>query len=174
MELREQFAEGSLEVQVCDLLVATADGADQPLEEAICAVLRVLRDRLGMDVVYVAEFINGQRVFREIVQPEEPAHFQSGASDPLEETWCQRVVDGRMPQMVPDIQRYVEMHPGTPRAPFPVGTFLSAPIVLDNGRVYGTLCCLSFAVNEGATKQDLARLKYTAGLVAQRLSQPSH
>ncbi len=156
---------GSLEVQMHDMLVATADGGDQALDEAVPQMLRLIRQRMDMDVVFVSEFTNGQRVFRHVAQPEGRTLLPEGAGDPLENSWCQRVVDGRIPQYIPDAAEVIESA-ALPVPPFPIGTHISTPIVLPDGRVFGTLCCFSFGVNPSSTQHDLEVLQYAAKLLS--------
>jgi hypothetical protein len=42
-----------LTVQVTELLVATADASDELVDQSVSQVLRLLRDRMKMDVVFV-------------------------------------------------------------------------------------------------------------------------
>ena len=50
-----------------------------------------------------------------------------------------------------------------------VGTYLSAPVFLDDGNVYGTLCCLTFSPHESVQERDLKNLKSVAMLVAKKV-----
>jgi len=169
MTLREPLDPSTLEVKIAELLVATADGADLAIDEAVPGVLRLLRDRMNMDVVFVSEFTGGQRVFRYADQTPGREVVTAGESDPLETSWCQRVVDGRLPGLIADAAPLQRQDPSL-RTPFPIGTHLSTPIVLDDGEVYGTLCCFSFSVNPQITEQDLRRLRYTADLTASKIN----
>ena len=54
----------ALEVTISELMVATADGYDPALDTRITDVLLLLRKQLRMDVVFVSEFVDGERVFR--------------------------------------------------------------------------------------------------------------
>lgn len=164
------FNPDDLSVKVSELLVATADGSDDMLDSGVQEVLALLRDRLKMDVVFVSEFIDGQRVFRYVETPPEQPVIAVHGSDPLEASWCQRVIDGRLPELVPDVAKL----PGQTRAdlpmpPFPIGTHLSTPILMKDGQVYGTLCCFSFSPHEAVQQRDLKNLKSVAMLVAQKI-----
>ena len=55
------------------------------------------------------------------------------------------------------------------KGPVPIGTYLSTPIVLDDGQVYGTLCCFSFGINPSVIRQDVKTLRFTAQLTAQKI-----
>ncbi len=161
---------GPFEQEVTELLVATADSSTEAVNRAIQPALRLVRERMGMDIVFVSQFQKGERRFRLVEAAAYPAVVSVGAADPLESSWCQRVVDGRLPELIPDV---AALPAGTdaPAADFPIGTHLSTPIVLRDGSLYGTLCCFSFGVQPDIGERDLRGLRYTARLVAQLLEQ---
>ncbi|AOS79554.1 MULTISPECIES: GAF domain-containing protein [Hydrogenophaga] len=163
------FGPDSIDVQVSELLVATSDQSDVELDHSIGEVLRLLRERLHMDVVFVSEFVDGQRVFRRVEQSPGVNVIAEGEGAPLEESWCQRVVDRRLPQYIADAKRDPAAAPLLEGLPFPIGTHISTPLVLSNGEVYGTLCCFSFEPHGQPNPEDLSKLKLTARLAAQRL-----
>ena len=163
------FGPDDIEVRVSELLVATADHSDAALDRSIGEVLKLLRERMGMDVVFVSEFVDGQRVFRHVAQAPGVGLLAEGQGEPLEQSWCQRVVDGRLPQYIADARQDPAAAPLLKNLAFPVGTHISTPVVLGNGEVYGTLCCFSFEPNGQSSPEDLTRLKLTARLAAQRL-----
>jgi GAF domain-containing protein len=164
----EGFNPKDLSITVSELLVATADASDELLDSAVSEVLALLKDRLKMDVVFVSEFVDGKRVFRYVDANRDAPMMSPGDSNPLEETWCQRVVDGRIPELIPNVQDF----PGKaqlPPAPFDIGTHISTPVLLGDGHVYGTLCCLSFSPHESVQERDLKNLKSVAMLVATKI-----
>jgi hypothetical protein len=156
-----------LDVTISELLVATSDAADPALPAAVPEVLKLLRTRLGMDVAFVSQFADHRRVFRAVDTAPGFTPFEAGMSDPIEESWCQRVVEGRLPEHMEDAAPYIASGQA-PAAGFPIGTHLSTPVRLAGGAVYGTLCCFSRGVSAGA---DIDRLRYTANLLAARLGQ---
>lgn len=129
-------------------------------------VLRLLREQLRMDVVFVSEFADGQRVFRFVDSAPGAPTVPVGGADPLEESYCQRVVDGRLAELVQDAAKV----PGLPPTPFPVGGHLSTPIRLPDGSVYGTLCCFSLAPSRHLRDRDLVNLRHCAQLVARKVN----
>ena len=166
----EGFNPDDLIIRVSELLVATADGSDDLIDGVVTEVLALLRERMKMDVVFVSEFVNDERVFRYVENPPGNPLVPVGGSDPLEDTWCQRVVDGRLPEFIPNYADLpAEVKARTPITPFEIGTFLSTPILLDHGMVYGTLCCLSFSPHETVQQRDLRNLKSIAVLLATKL-----
>ncbi|RZI59656.1 MAG: GAF domain-containing protein [Rubrivivax sp.] len=161
------FTAHSLDVAISELLAATADGFDPDLDARITGVLKGLREQLHMDVVFVSEFQDGERVFR-FVDGQSEIEVQVGDSAPLEQSYCQRIVEGRAPELMTNAAA-VAAELKLPPTPVPIGAHLSAPVVLSDGRVFGTVCCFSVQPNPGLRSEDLSRLKGCARLVARKV-----
>jgi GAF domain-containing protein len=164
------YAPDAFEVRISELLVATPDSSDFLIDQSVSEVLCLLRDHLQMDVVFVSEFVDGQRVFRRVETRPEARVIEPGQSSPLEESFCQRVVDGRLPRFVRNLADE-PVAPELPPTDFPIGAHLSTPIVLNDGRIYGTLCCFSFAPNAQLTQRDLRKLEMSAQLTAKKINE---
>jgi GAF domain-containing protein len=150
-----------------DYAVATSDGASHSQYQAISLLLRRVREAFRMDVVFVSEFVGGLRVFRHVdAQPEAQGIVREGDSDPLELSYCQRVVSGRLPRAMPDAQQVEEAREIPATQAIPVGAHLSVPIVLAGGRVFGTLCCFSRQSQPGLGEADAQALEAVANLIA--------
>lgn len=158
-----------LHVTVSELMIATADQSDEMLDKAITEILKTLRDRMKMDVVFCSEFVDGFRVFRQVATSEERPTITVGQSDLLETSWCQRVVESRLPRYMADMRMEPRASGLLDNLPFPVGTHISTPIVLRNGEIFGTLCCFSFGPSDNPNPDDLRTLEMTAKLTAMRL-----
>jgi len=163
-----EYEPDDLEVQIAELLVATSDAADKEIPSQVQSVLKLLRDRLGMDVVFVSQIKDGRRTFMVVDNRPDFTVIKPGLSDPVEETWCQRVVDGRLPEVMKDATQYIKSGDAPPPA-FPIGTHLSTPVRLVDGSVYGTICCFSQAQSKHAEARDIDKLRYTASLLAAKL-----
>ena len=167
LECLEPFREDDLSVTVSERLVATADSSDALLDDSVPELLHAMRQRTAMDVVFVSEFVDGRRMFRYVdAEPGAPG-IQAGASDPAEESVCQRIVEGRVPELVHDLAALPADE--LPETPFRVGAHLSTPIVLKDRRVYGTLCCFSAAPRPDLVQADLDKLRLCATLMARKL-----
>lgn len=161
------FTADSLDVAISELLVATSDSFDPELDARITHVLRGLRHQLHMDVVFVSEFQDGERVFR-FVDGQSEIGVHVGDSAPLEQSYCQRIVEGRAPELMTNASAVAAQYQ-LPATPIPIGAHLSAPVVLSDGRIFGTVCCFSAQPNPGLQGEDLSRLKGCARLVARKV-----
>lgn len=84
-------------------VVATSDASNSLLASTVSALLRDARTLLDMDIAFVSEFDQGHRFIRGVdYAADSIGILKEGTSNPLEETYCQRVVDGRLPPAIPD------------------------------------------------------------------------
>lgn len=150
-----------------EFAVATADGTDEEALEALSQLLRRVREAFQMDVVFVSEFVGDRRVFRHVDAGRADADLvKVGASEPLEETYCQAVVEGRLPRAIRNARAVPAARRLKATEKLAVGAHLAAPVVLRNGRVYGTICCFSHGMREELGEKDAEALQSIARLVA--------
>ena len=168
MNVFQRTHRGDLRATIGDLLVATAEKSDALIDGSVNDTLRAMRDQFGMDVVFVSEFEHGQRVFRYVDSNGQGPAPEVAAADPLEASFCQRIIDGRLPELIPDVAA-LPKDTDLPPVPFRIGAHMSTPIVMSDGRTYGTLCCYSRSANPMLRESDLQLLRHSARLVAEKL-----
>ena len=142
-----------------------AVSADQLLPRA----LRALRTHLGMDVAFVSEFRDGRRIFRYVDAARDHAAVQMGASDPIADTYCQRVVDGRLPEVINDSAEIAAASELGFTRLVPVGAHLCVPIRLYDGTVYGTLACISAIGDPSLGPRDASLMRVFAEMAAEHI-----
>jgi GAF domain-containing protein len=152
-----------------DFAIATADGTEEDRLEALSKLLRRVREAFHMDVVFVSEFVGGRRVFRHVDAQPGSDLVKAGASDPLEESFCKQVVDGRLPQVIADVRTHPLTARQKPAREGAIGAHLSVPVLLASGQVFGTLCCFSRAPRPELAARDAEALQSIAKLVAASL-----
>lgn len=134
--------------------------------ESFVELLSAIRQHLQMDVAFVSEFSQGRRVFRH-VDPGGPGNpLQVGGGDPLEESYCQRVVDGRLPELMTDARDNAVAAALPVTHALPVGAHLSVPICLADGNIYGTFCCFSYTPDHTLDQRDLNMMRVFAAVTA--------
>src|SRR5687767_6755008 len=81
--------------------VASSNEASPDLYQPLTFLLAQVRQALGMDVVFVSRFVDQDRVFEVVSAASEHAsRIAPGESDPLLDTYCKRVVEGRLPAVI--------------------------------------------------------------------------
>lgn len=132
-------------------------------------ILRAVRTHLGMEVGFISEFTEGRRVFRHVEYAEGKQCMEVGASDPLEESYCHWIVQGKLPQLIRDPAEHPFTASFAVTKSLPVGAHLSVPIRLRNGNVYGTFCCFSSQPDPSLTSRDLAMMEAFAQLAGEQI-----
>lgn len=135
-------------------------------DQLIRSVLRLVRTHLGLDVAFVSQLLGDRRVFRYVDAEGTDAPVGMGDWDPAEDSYCQRVLDGRLPEFI----REAAAHPAAAEPAvthdLPVGTHLSVPIVLSDGSVYGMFCAAGTQVCDSLDEGELDTVRMLAELVA--------
>lgn len=121
--------------------------------------LRSVRSLLGMEVCFVSEFTSGRRVFRYVDSIKNSVPVRVGGSDALEQSYCQRVADGRLPELMQDATQNREALTLAATKAIPVGAHLSVPIRFSDGRLFGTFCCFSTYPERTLNDRDLRTMR---------------
>ena len=132
-------------------------------------MLRDIRGALQMDVAFVSQFSEDQLVFRAIEGDAESFGWQEGESFPIDESYCKRVLDGRISQVVPDAKREDATKDLRVTSEADIGCYCAVPLVLSDGRLYGTLCCLSHEPDPWLRERDLGLMEGTARWLVEQL-----
>jgi EAL domain-containing protein (putative c-di-GMP-specific phosphodiesterase class I) len=149
---------------------ADADSMPQFAGRAgLLRILHAIRLHLDMDVAFISEIVDGRRWFRHVDAKDPQSPVQVGGSGPKEASYCQRVIDGRLPELMPDACLNAEALTLAVTRQLPVGAHLSVPIQLSDGRIYGTFCCFSHLPNTTMNQRDLAMMRVLAGMVGEQI-----
>jgi GAF domain-containing protein len=137
--------------------------------ETIEDMLRDVRQALDMDVAFVSKFDADQLVFRKLEGDAESFGWREGESFPIDESYCKRVLDGRIPQVVPDAKREDATKDLRVTSEADMGCYCAVALVLSDGRLYGTLCCVSHAPDPWLRERDLGIMERTASWLVEQL-----
>src|SRR5829696_2949208 len=132
-------------------------------------MLRDVREAFDMDVAFVSKFDGDQLVFRALEGDAESFGWQEGESFPIDESYCKRVLDGRIPQVVPDAKREDATKDLRVTSQADMGCYCAVPLVLSDGRLYGTLCCVSHESDPWLRERDLGIMEETPRWLVEQL-----
>jgi GAF domain-containing protein len=130
--------------------------------ERIKSLLSMVRENLEMDVSFVSEFTGDQLVFRALEGDAESFGWREGEGFPLDESYCKRVLDGRLPNVVPDARSEDLTKDLWVTSEADIGSYVAVPVVLSDGRPFGTLCCVSHKADPGLRERDLELMEGVA------------
>jgi EAL domain-containing protein (putative c-di-GMP-specific phosphodiesterase class I) len=130
--------------------------------------VRAVRRHLGMDIAFVSQFRQIDRVFRH-VDARGATPIRTGDAIPLDEGYCKHVVEGRLPELIPDTGLVPDALALPATLAIPIGAHLSVPIRLADGSCYGTFCCFSFTPDRSLSQRDLEMMRVFADMLAAQI-----
>jgi GAF domain-containing protein len=137
--------------------------------EKIEEMLSAVREVLEMDVAFVSEFSGDQMVFRALAGDAESFGWEEGDGFPIDESYCKRVLDGRIPQVVPDARGEDATKDLRVTSEADIGSYVAVPLVLSDGRLFGTLCCVGHAPDPWLRERDLGLMERVARQLIEQL-----
>lgn len=159
----------SSEFPLVDVALGHGEPATAATERSLLEALHAIRAHLGMEVAFISEFEDDRRVFRFVDEDDGAPRLEVGASGPLEESYCQRVVDGRLPELITDACENAEALTLPATREMPIGAHLSVPIRFQDGSVFGTLCCFDRQADASLNERDLGMMRVFADFAARQL-----
>jgi EAL domain-containing protein (putative c-di-GMP-specific phosphodiesterase class I) len=122
-----------------------------------------------MDVAFVTEFKDGRRIFRHVAALDENVPVKPGHSDPLDESYCQHIVNGDIPPIVDDSHIYPILKRLNATEAMNIRAHMGVPIWLSDGSVFGTFCCYSHRPSTAMRSIEVDAMTRFAKLIATML-----
>ena len=123
--------------------------------QQVAELLRTARQSLGLSLAFLTR-MDGSTQHLEVVESSVPLLFRDGITQRQETSFCQAIMDGKLPPVMPDVKAFPEAMK-LPAARMPrIRSFVSVPVVLSDGTVYGTFCAAGFAADKELTTRDKA------------------
>lgn len=124
-------------------------------EQQIAELLQTARASLRLSVAFLSR-LDGTTQHLEVVESPMPLIFRDGITQKQETSFCQAILDGRLPAVIPDVKAFPEaMKLPTARIPR-IRSYVSAPVVLSDGTLYGTFCAFGFTSDKELAARDEA------------------
>jgi diguanylate cyclase (GGDEF)-like protein len=144
-------------------------GAATPLAPSVERLLALVREQLGLTLAAVGEFEGGSLVLRHLDGEADVFGLRPGQELPLEDTYCRRMVEGRLPNLVRDACRDERVRDLPITATAGIGAYVGVPITRPGGEDHGTLFCLSPRPEPGLGEGDVRLLRIVAGMLGEEL-----
>jgi EAL domain-containing protein (putative c-di-GMP-specific phosphodiesterase class I) len=137
--------------------------------ETIERILTLARRQLGMDVAFVAAIENGLEKVRVTDGDAESFGLDGQIHIPLEESYCNLMVKGRLGHVVPDARAHPCVKDLAITATAEIGAYVGVPVHLWDGRLYGTLCCLSHSPQPSLDERDARFMQVLAAVIGDQV-----
>jgi EAL domain-containing protein (putative c-di-GMP-specific phosphodiesterase class I) len=133
-------------------------------DEQVAELLRVAKRSLGLSLTFLTR-MDGTTQHLEVVESSIPL-FKDGMTQPQETSFCQAILDGRLPPVIPNVAKLPEAK-RLPAARFPrIRSFVSVPVRLSDGELYGTFCAAGFTADRDLCTRDQALMEVLASAAA--------
>jgi EAL domain-containing protein (putative c-di-GMP-specific phosphodiesterase class I) len=134
-------------------------------EQQVADLLHTARKSLRLSVAFLSR-LDGTTQHLEVVDTSVPVLFQEGYQQRQELTLCQAILDGRLPAVIPDLKKFPAAM-ALPAARMPrLRSYVSVPVVLSDGELYGTFCAAGLTSDKDLTKRDKALMDVLASAAA--------
>jgi EAL domain-containing protein (putative c-di-GMP-specific phosphodiesterase class I) len=134
-------------------------------DQQIADLLVTAKKSLDLSVAFLSR-LDGTTQHLEVVETSVPVLVQEGAKVRQDTSFCQAILDGRLPAVIADVKRYPEAMK-LPSARIPrIRSYVSTPVHLSDGSLYGTFCAFGFRSDKELGKRDLALVEVLASAAA--------
>jgi EAL domain-containing protein (putative c-di-GMP-specific phosphodiesterase class I) len=137
--------------------------------ETIERILTLARRQLGMDVAFAAAIENGLEKVRATDGDAESFGLDGQINIPLEESYCNLMVKGQLAHVVPDAKTHPVVRDLAVTASANIGAYVGVPVHLWDGRLYGTLCCLSHSAQPSLDERDARFMQVLAAVIGDQV-----
>jgi signal transduction histidine kinase len=150
-------------------LAKLSEIASERPHEVIERALAAAKEELGLEVAFVSEFAEQRMIFRKLVGDAESFGWREDESIPLDDTYCRLMMEGRLPNIIPDTTNDDRVNCLDVTGEARIGSYVGVPIRFSDGRLYGTLCALSHSSDHSLGERDARFMRVLARLVAEQL-----
>jgi EAL domain-containing protein (putative c-di-GMP-specific phosphodiesterase class I) len=137
--------------------------------ETIERILTLARRQLGMDVSFVAAIENGLEKVCVTDGDAESFGLDGQIKVPLEESYCNLMVKEQLAHVVPDAKTHPRVKDMAVTTSADIGAYVGVPVHLWNGRLYGTLCCLSHSARPSLDDRDARFMQVLAAVIGDQV-----
>jgi len=122
---------------------------------------------LGMNASYLTTIDSRNQTIHAMFGDEDVVSRFQGTVFPLEQTYCMRMLAGEIPNAVPD----TAAEPAISRLEVSkeFHAYVGVPVMLSDGRVHGTICCVSKDTRPGLGPDEVRFMQVLAEIVAARV-----
>ncbi|MFL5893485.1 MAG: GAF and HD-GYP domain-containing protein [Thermoleophilaceae bacterium] len=149
-------------------LDAIVEIAVEHADEGIERLLRLVRTQLGLDIAVVNRLQPGEMITVAIDGSSDAFAWSVGHAYELGGTWCKAVLEGRLPNVIPDTSVH-EVRREAPREPSDPHAYVAVPVRFSSGRLWGLLCGASASAQPELGETHVKLLLVVARLIAEEL-----
>jgi EAL domain-containing protein (putative c-di-GMP-specific phosphodiesterase class I) len=132
-------------------------------------VVELTHRHLGMDVVYVSQFIGDWQYFHGVAGDPSSFGVRPEPGLPLGVTYCAEMTAGLLPRLIPDTRTESRVSDLAVTSRADIGAYIGVPLRLSDGTLFGSFCCASHRARPELTARDVQFLTVLADLLTDEL-----
>jgi GAF domain-containing protein len=105
--------------------------------------LDLARELLGLEFSYITEFRGDEQLIQGVSGDRISFDMSPGDGYPLDGSYCQRMIAGKIPNVIPDAAANPEVRDLAVTRLSAIGAYVGVPVYLYEDKLYGTLCAAS-------------------------------
>lgn len=122
-------------------------------EQQVADLLLTAKKSLHLSVAFLTR-MDGTTQHLEVVESSVPFLFKEGVTQRQDTTLCQAIIDKKLPAVMPNLKDFpFAMTLPASRMPR-IRSYVSVPVVLSDGTVYGTFCAAGLTSDKALTRRD--------------------
>jgi EAL domain-containing protein (putative c-di-GMP-specific phosphodiesterase class I) len=134
-------------------------------EQQVAELLLTAKKSLHLSVAFLTR-MDGTNQHLEVVESSVPFLFKEGVTQRQDTSLCQAVVDKKLPAVMPNLKDF-PFAMTLPAARLPrIRSFVSVPVTLSDGSVYGTFCAAGLTSDKALSKRDQSLMDVLAHAAA--------
>jgi EAL domain-containing protein (putative c-di-GMP-specific phosphodiesterase class I) len=135
------------------------------VQQQVADLLQIAKRSLGLSVSFLSR-LDGTTQHLEVVESSVPFLFQEGNKQVQATSLCQAILDKKLPAVIPDLKAFPEAMK-LPAARLPhIRSYVSVPVLLSDGELYGTFCAAGLTSDKGLSKRDKSLMEVLAHAAA--------
>jgi EAL domain-containing protein (putative c-di-GMP-specific phosphodiesterase class I) len=135
------------------------------VDKQVADLLVIAKKSLGLSVSFLSR-LDGTTQHLEVVESSVPFLFQEGNKQVQATSLCQAILDKKLPAVIPDLKAFPEAMK-LPAARLPrIRSYVSVPVLLSDGSLYGTFCAAGLTSDKDLTKRDKSLMDVLAHAAA--------
>jgi diguanylate cyclase (GGDEF)-like protein/PAS domain S-box-containing protein len=147
------------------------DGPEIPVE-LVRTLLGLLRTRLGLDTAWLSSFRDGMQTMAVLEGDAEAVNLSAGDRTSLSDSYCVRVIDGRLPAIIPDTAANQTTAALPITGLWNLGAYVGVPVLSPSGATIGMVCAVSRDARPNLADIDLRVVKQVAELIGTLIESP--
>lgn len=105
--------------------------------------LDLARELLGLEFSYITEFRGDEQLIQGVSGDRISFDMSPGDGYPLDGSYCQRMIAGKIPNIIPDAAANPEVRDLAVTRLSAIRAYIGVPVYLYEEKLYGTLCAVS-------------------------------